>query len=1545
MKKKLKIFSAAIACVLIAAFAVNQFFDIITYAVEDNTYLESVEIFNAPTKEEAKQKCINAGYYASDADMNSGNSGGAVIIGFKTTKDPNEAITDMSVLEMNTGYEISDYSDIRESAMEKAGLVTSEFMKAVSEYRDNLEKGSPDAIKAQKVLNIYTIDEMDGIGLGDYLAGNKCTEDFLKKIICQANAGVIYAIFNSMSSGVADYGGENWAERLGGDTEVKKQLADGSSNTLLDNSYKKYAYELVDQLQLFYENYQKAKNYTDANGMESLEEGVEKAKECDISDETVEKLEKGEKFDEKDGYFIYLEAYEILGQYKYDGNTTVADYIKNLGAAEYKTDADLRKIYPLADALTQGQISVFRVSGVVQMALSLVNDSKILDITNDSIKEIYDLLRDAYDGKKEHLSIWVNTDQTQYNAKIAKTDANIISTRSGMEFDNLTKESGFEKDIDKAIALTYVICSAIDIATVLTTIGAEIAVIHKVGATAWWVGESVKAWAVCTNAIAFSSGTIFSSILGILGCTFIVLGYVAFAAIICIALFQLGKYIYDQFADEKDSLDYTLNDIPRDVYDYRNQSYLHYKAVQLNKSGKPADLNAENGRRFAALYYTKDENAGDPITVNPDGNEFMVASGGITAPDGYEGVRYFGPGAVANLNSYANNKSAVPLFLFYYKYMPTPINEGEESESADSSKEKPLYLESLSVSVQKTEAAAKDELKKQGYIPLDINLSGYYGKENGTYTYLGYKTTTLEKEAVRDIRVVPQNLSTGSSFFFGNIPYSRAGGDSIPGTVPSVYFTKSAEAGTPVYSDLQVTNDRKNAKEGFEPVNLFCGGDAYNLNATDGFESDPLSLQYSNWYGSRNVYIYFHPSVTYTSGQKYIGGLAFFTGKNTSAVSGDEISAYAEENGFKTFGENFTEDYTLVFNQKRRMGKGHVTTEEAVSDIVTYLAYSETYNPYRAIYGIKSYTAMSPDMISLNEMMITGATKDSKESYAACNVFYQFGNDISADDEKIRSFSRGIVPSNAWNGLNEQAVEAMHLSEIETYPEQEKDDFENCSWKTSAPRLKNLYVCGNTPGKAPLTVDGIKIAADLKKESEYNDDGLYSVQDVKTPNREQAHNIGISSGNPVYLFFKQNKPSEGRYISSISLASWNFDSYISNDKSYSKMSDDEKEEIREMYENIKEDLCISTALQSAKDELVMKNLAVSYDDSRQASPENVPKQIAYIAVTRTDNSAEAIHSVIKFKYNKKSDAELKIKVGGTEYIRIGDEPVCDEQFGNYFLYASMSGGTPGEPLTSISFDGVPLVKDCATALTAVETDTVEYVKGKEVTKTRAELKGYKGETNYIHCGYETERTYLCDIFIGSGNSREEAMLDLMNMGCNMFLDIDMNKNAGGKYIFVGYDRSDSSDTAIRDILCTVGKKAEAEIEVNGVTYQRARDRYIMNYDSSKSVSFNEGTNGYSIYLYYSYETERSPIMNLAASERDYTPDNKGGIVWENILTDNIRRCNFNDGVYASDDGHSIDNRVYMFANRQNNSVRNGARISGRDHSDTMKYGKLVLKAS
>lgn len=1552
MKNKFSLLVKAAAAVLTLALLTCQYSEFLTFAAESTQYVESVCMFTAPTKDEAVKKCKNSGYIPVEGDMNEGSGSSSVVLGYTVTTNPYEALTDMTVLEMNTGYETVNYSYILEKQMAQSSKITDSLMASVSAYSKNLRAESPAAKEANEILNLLYIPGEDNASLGDYLASDDCNEDFLKKLVCRANSGITLAIVNTMAAGVADFGEANWVERLV-TSNIPLLLTADDYDYQLDREYEKMAKELRQPLHDFSEYVSKALDFVGKYGYEALKDKADEgAGKYEMPEGVMDSIMECEDLEDRDKYVMYLMAYEILNSYTFNDGTGAGDYLCSLGSSDYTSVEDVRKIYPLAGSLAAGQFGVMRIVGIPQMALSLINDEKLIEETykyTDKLRK--DIAAFNKDGS-DRLSVWAGVDLIPYTSEIALTYQGVRSTQAGKEFSDLVSETQKNKDLNYLMTSFSIGATIIDSAVIIATIGVNAYQIYNLGFFGWATAEGASLWALCYHAAtAAGTGTI-ATILGYMGVVMVIGMWVMTAFTLLVLAYMLIDSIIEYFTDEEDTLEYTADDIPLYVYDYRNSIYSRYDAVK-DENGNPADLNGNIGRRFAALYSTKQEGAGEPIKVNPAGNTFRLVKNDSLAPSGYESVRYFGPGAPANLNSYSRNKTAPQIYLSYYSNETAKINEGETSEVTDS---KPEYLESLYVAAEKTETAAKDKLKKMGYYPIDKNLSGFYGKKNGLYTYLGYKTTTIKDEAVTDIRVVPQGIGVGDSLSYGASTYVRAGED-IPSSIPSIYYCTSSYAGTPIYSDLQVVSSKKSAAEGFEPVNLFCGGDAYNLNATGDSEYCPASLSYANWSSEECVYMYFHPSVTFTSGETYVGGLAFFTGKNTTAKDGDEIQKYAKSNGFKTFDKNFGEDYDIEFEIVRHIGKGKVSSDMVIDDLVTYLGYSETHNPYRAVYSVKSYTALSDKVSALEESLVLGSlnvtgendeVKTVSKSYAACNVFYQYCGRIQKDDVKLSSFYRGILTSNAWNGITNESAKEI-LPEISTLPAQSAEDFENYSWKESLPRLKNLYVCGMIPGASPLTPDDIKLVSDLGDEEKMNETGLYCVQDAKTPNRTEAHNIAFSSNHPLYLFTKSEKPHEKKYISSITVTSWNFDATIGSDKGFQKLDKDQQEEYSDKYNGMKDDLCINSAVQSCTDEVILKNLAVPYDKSIQKSFGNVPDEAAYIGVSRTDNVLNAIQSVIKFKPASKSEARTTITVSGTEYIRAGNEPVHDKDGEYYIYYTTNIGCAPNEPITSIDFNDVPIVKDCATALTATETDVQQRVHNGEIVREgrTGELKGCAGETNYIHSKFETSKTHICDIYVGSGNTKNEAMADLLSMGCNAFLDIDLNKGAGGKYVYVGYDRyydkSGTAKNAVKDVICTVGHKASSEISINGATYKRACDRYLYAGDASQAVSLNEGTNGYSVYLYYTSETGNKPIMELAAGEKDLIPESTDEYVWENVMTTSGKRCNFNDGVFASDDGNNRDTRIYMFAHRSDNSVKDGAGIVCGVTYGIMKYGKLVLK--
>ncbi len=1541
-------------------------------ASKGDQYIESIQMFSASSKEKAIEKCAEAGYQPVDSDLNTGNDGNAVVMGYRTTADPGEAITDISVLEMNSGYKECDYGEIAEKEMEMSGNIVFPFMNAVWEYQDNLKKNSPGALAARKILNSYFIPEMENIGFGDYLASDKCTEDYVKKIVCQANTGIMYAMFGSMASGVSDFGHESWAQRIY-TSEVREQLNDEKNYRQLDQNYMDSAEDMIKPLQEFYTECSAALEFVKNEGVEAVVEGNDADEEFEVSEEAAEAVTEGRPVEEDKAYAEYLAAYEILEQYPYSDDQNLAEYIMDLGGRSYTANEDRRCIYPLIDAMTYGQFGVFRITGITSMAISLTNDERLIQKTDELIKEIFDTYKADSGKSADRISIWTGVDRSIYDKKVALTSLARIQTQAGEDFSALTKEDSFDRNAELVMAKLGVAAKIAGIATFGVLLAVNAATVYSSGFLALLNGALVlDAITACYTAAFITTGCMLMHIAAFLGLVIAVSGTVIMVMMIAIMIIQLARWIVSLFEEDADALEYTLNDIPLVVYDSRGGSlgYMKYCAAMDADRNLAADMNAGEGRRFSALYYSKNSKLGEPLKVNPDGDTFKVVRNDTHAPEGYSSVRYFGPGDAANLNAYSEDKSAPDIYLSYYSGSGQTEASSEEDSTQNTSEEPAAggadentenegteavrtgkhYLKALYVSVQKTETAAKAELKKMGDTPIDRNLTEYLTSEAGMYTYLGYMTTDIVKDAIKDIRILPGTTDDLDSFRYGESNYSRAGVPTAAGT--GIFFTTSENAGTPIYDDLQITANRADAVKGYEPVNLFSGGTAYNLNECE--VADPSS----NWYGlyfnhwNKNcVYIYFHPEKMYTSGTEYVGGMAFFTGRDTKHIEGNDVENYALETGYMPLTDyDFTKGFEAKFLKYVGTSLGTSTKTFTRGQFITYAAFTSTYNPYRAIYGVKSYSSQ-PGTGSLSPGITVRISEEHAAGYAACGVYCQYDGDISIDVSSKDTQYRGMSRTNSYSG----AVNTSPRSVPEDTSPEEKEDFESVEWNTSKARLKNLYVVGRTEGMDPIVSGSISLTNKTDDSGKLKKDGCVYVQDVKTPNRTGQHNLSFSSAYPVYMIVPGAEPVEKKYIASVSVNSWNLKKAIGNDKLYDEMRNDQKKNCNREAD----DSCIAGLLATSSDEIIQKNLAVSYKDSKQSNPDNVPSQCAYIGVSRTDDPSKAVHSIIKFRPASADEAAAEIHVGGYTYTRAeGPKEAIHSPEGDYYLYYSTGYGcAPAEPITSIDFDSVPLVKDAATALTAVKTDERGRTAGDgtRIEGTQAVLKGYDDETNFIHAEFDSRKTYICDIFVGEGSSERNAMLDLLNMGCSMFLPVDLNKGADGRYILAGYDRyyseNGSTDYAVRDIVCTVGHSASETIEISGAEYRRARDRYIMNGDTDKAVSFNEGSGGYSIYLYYTYRTPYStdsPVMNLAVSEKDYIPANDSdgkqadNFMWESVMTTSGRRCNFNDGVWASDNGYSMDTRLYMYLNRQDNSVREGALALSGSRENRMKYGVLSM---
>lgn len=1474
------------------------------------TYISEVQVFSADTLDNAVAKCQKAGFTAVKKNINHSEKGdlkenGIYVVGYKTTDKEEESITGLSMLQMNSGYQDYTYGDIAERAIVKLGNLPDELSLSVAEFAENYDEGSPAAGAAVEALNCYHIDEMNNRKLGEYMVSGECTTDFIKKLFARSSTTVVSAVCNALVAGVAEHGDTNWATRLADSSDIQEMLKDDANFNLLDRNYKQLALELVDSLQAFSKSFHDAKLRYDKNNKKVEIPEVEEKNETVIPKETVEDMVNGGEIQFEDGDAFYLYAYDLLNSYNNNETTKLGDYIVSLGDSSYDEIQNIRKIYPLVESITDGQVAVMRLSGIAFSAIYLCNEEGMLEKADEQISAIKNDIKSKLGT--ESMSIWTGTDQTVYNQKVAVTTDAYRANNAGQIYNTLTSPDSVDNFLSEAMSKLEIVMSVIGIAYGITYIAAS--TIGYMSAFAIGsIGATASVWAVCCAGIG---GGVLSTILGVLGCAFVILNYVAIVAMVVILVVLLVKYIWDAYTDD-DAEEFTP--IPKVMYDQSDNRYVKYEVVP--DGNEPANINGANARRWNALYYTRSTYVGNPICSSEIDDLIVVQYNNSSTPLGYTPVKCFGEVFAANLN--ANSKSDSASIYMFCKSTANEINK-------DTVQKGESYISKISLAVESSETAAKAVLKKAGLQILDINLTPVTASQK-KYSYIGFATTSNSSGAITDIRISPRNSS--SAYIFGNASYAACG--TLP-TGDTLYYTSYKTAGFPILADMKVVHSLKDAPKGYEPVNMFCGGNAFNFNVGSELENkvevSSASQTYEHW-NDKGMYLYFRPSVAYTDGEEYISGFVLVAGKPIYK-GGHSADEYIEYLGLKKFDQSLTHGWRCYDYDYAGFGK--ITTE--LKNIDTYICYTTTHNPYRAIYGIRSYTG-APENVSVPPFL--GSVANG--SYAVCDVLFELAYTCDGKPE-AKDLSRGIYDTHSYQFANTSGKNTRILNEeceIRLAPE----DYENVDWSACEYRGKGLYVLGPVENGNPLTLDDIIVSSEPEIP-----EGFASVQDFKTPNRTEPHNLGYNTPDskyinkdlqPVYIYQRQSRPVEKKYISSISVSSFSYEK--ASGVSESKLDKDAKTELAKTAY----DFCIQNLLSSCTDEIVQANIADDYSKSIYTNYKNKSEAVSLIGVSRTDSESKAITGIIKYKTDAK-EVPASITVGGATYTNAGD--MIHDPKGSYYLYYTNSAAAnPGMPVTSISVSKNVFEHDCATAMTTTSEDVAEIKVGKEIIKEgeKAVLFGDSDSSTFIHMNFADTATMMGAIYVGHGKTKKEAQCNLLSLGCNMCIDMDLNKDTKGEYVYIGYTKytllaSEVSKGvpkyAVRDIMLTVGEEHQKTLTVGKVKYKCAVDEYTSasNYDGTKAVSLNSGTGGKKIYVYYTTtQTPETgePIARIGASCRDYAMINNEYGKWEHIFDKNGNRVNLNDGaINTVDDGmHITDNRIYLYASRHNDYVKESAAV-------------------
>ncbi len=602
-----------------------------------------------------------------------------VYLGYKTTKNIKEAITDLALMNMKGGYDVNEYEILMEYQLKSQILPFVEsFTKSLEEYRANYNSKSKANKQRAKyihdILNKLTDDDT-GKPLGDLFlnktkyelgdtAYNALSDEEKKEhadivtIIAQANGRATLTLENLITR-AADTNKTSWLERFESTeyddlieqtgealTDARKTLArmyDDNANTILD-MWEAFREELsgYDEALNTVENYDEASVNAAFEAMDNLSKNASDSQKQEI----ISNYEAAGK-----ALLEYTDAMQIitihdkLSETDYLDSTMLDFFLRDSSDLE----DDITLLYPMAAAFSQGQRTGLEFISLKDLILiAIAGEEGYSDRNLD---------------KLEPASIYEGVDRAVY-----EKGGVALTTEARRK-----KASAYE-EVEKANSNLYYIMLYVTIG-----IGAVAAISGVAALKLYMFAQKAdivyanKSYELFDKAVstAWRNSKIATSLTAGLS---IVAGILMLITIV-IDCYEMSQYYNVQFTpiphymvDEKDLISYNKKG---EKVVLKNQS-AYYKAVECNRTeademfkmlGTCADMNGDVGQQWLALYAVKNE-VMEPILAS----SLKVVVDNAQIPAGYTtGIHMFGTDAAFNLNSslYDWNDSAPSVYIYF----------------------------------------------------------------------------------------------------------------------------------------------------------------------------------------------------------------------------------------------------------------------------------------------------------------------------------------------------------------------------------------------------------------------------------------------------------------------------------------------------------------------------------------------------------------------------------------------------------------------------------------------------------------------------------------------------------------------------------------------------------------------------------------------------------------------------------------------------------------------------------------------------------------
>ena len=452
MKKLLIIFTSVLLCMTMLILVPAQ---VVASAAgnEQQKYISEIKIGMGETADQASKELLDEGYTilkddsGNYADLNKdagsksilkeGPNQKIVYLGYKTTANARDAITDLAVMNMRGGYSFEDYEKMVNEHMDtQIKPFVDRFIATLKEYRENLKKPQDSANFKRAnyyktLLNKLTDDDTGNKPLGDLLvnqtkyemgneAYNALSNEEKKNhcdiltLLMQGNGQAII-MMETLLTKASDSSDSTWLDRFKESsleklTEAEKKenpnMTPSEINKQLDKKYGDDARRILDKWDAFNEillNYDNALDRADdvinADKNKEVIQLNNNSSDAEITQFINDALEAEALMIKSGRTAESMVVHDYLNTIEY-GDGTMLEFFER-DRQEFDDAENIRELYPIVDSLTGGQLAgldFLSIKDMIIMAVTDENGFKAVDTENIPSASIYqDVNREIYE--------------------------------------------------------------------------------------------------------------------------------------------------------------------------------------------------------------------------------------------------------------------------------------------------------------------------------------------------------------------------------------------------------------------------------------------------------------------------------------------------------------------------------------------------------------------------------------------------------------------------------------------------------------------------------------------------------------------------------------------------------------------------------------------------------------------------------------------------------------------------------------------------------------------------------------------------------------------------------------------------------------------------------------------------------------------------------------------------------------------------------------------------------------------------------------------